>query len=255
MEIAKATKDRRGFLAAALGGVAGLLAGRIAQPQTVHAVEEFVVLGGAAADNTAVGMTEIVAASGEACGLAGQFYDATNSLRSAGLRGVGVAGGFGLWGEGDVGVNAIGSGFGVLAQSPETAVRAYGATGVSGESPDGIGVHAIAGYGGVALEAEAGFGIGVRATADLEGGSALVVDGVSLFLKRSGKVNINAGASSKTVNAAPIYTQSLVLATIQGDVAGLFVRGVKLSPGAGTFTLHLNKPAPSTVKVGWFIVN
>ncbi|MEX2238741.1 MAG: hypothetical protein WEB00_14555 [Dehalococcoidia bacterium] len=229
MEIAKATKDRRGFLAAAVGGLAGLLAGRISQPRPARANDDDPITIGEIFNTaqSATGLQRDDLAWSSTAGFAdttiglGGFNNAT-AEQTGGIPGAGV------FGNGQVGVRATGS---------------------------LIGVETTAESGGVALEAAVGLGIGVRATADLAGGSALIVDGVSLFLKRSGKVNINAGASSKTVNAAPIYTQSLVLATIQGDVAGLFVRGVKLSPGAGTFTIHLNKPAPSTVKVGWFIVN
>ncbi|MEX2238740.1 MAG: hypothetical protein WEB00_14550 [Dehalococcoidia bacterium] len=230
MEIAKATRDRRGFLAAAVGGVMGLLAGRVAHPQAARALDGQAVLMGA--DNlsqtpTIVRRDNLAWESRADFGSNGMaVYGYNNATVEQGETAQG--GGLGVYGFGNVGMRAEGR---------------------------LIGVEASAESGGVALDADVGLGIGVRTKADLAGGSALVVDGVSLFLKRSGRAVINAGANSKTVNAAPIYTQSLVLATIQGDVPGLFVRGVKLSPGAGTFTIHLNKAATQTVKVGWFIVN
>ena len=45
------------------------------------------------------------------------------------------------------------------------------------------------------------------------------------------------------------------VATIQGDVAGTWVRGVTLDVAGDTFTIRLNKAAPKALKVGWFIVN
>jgi len=47
-----------------------------------------------------------------------------------------------------------------------------------------------------------------------------------------------------------------VLATIQGNVAGVFVQGVTLVTGAsGSFTIHLNKTVQAKIKVAWFAVN
>jgi hypothetical protein len=47
-----------------------------------------------------------------------------------------------------------------------------------------------------------------------------------------------------------------VLATIQGNVAGVFVPGVTTVTGAsGSFTIHLNKAVPASTKVAWFAVN
>jgi hypothetical protein len=49
---------------------------------------------------------------------------------------------------------------------------------------------------------------------------------------------------------------SFVLATIQGNVAGVYVQGVTLVTGSsGSFTIHLNKAVPESVSVAWFAVN
>jgi hypothetical protein len=52
-----------------------------------------------------------------------------------------------------------------------------------------------------------------------------------------------------------LFSSSNVLATIQGNVAGVWVQGVTLVAGsAGSFTVHLNKPTPSALKVAWFVL-
>jgi len=43
---------------------------------------------------------------------------------------------------------------------------------------------------------------------------------------------------------------------IQGNVAGIFLQGVTLNAGsAGSFTIHLNKKAPKSIKVAWLALN
>ena len=52
------------------------------------------------------------------------------------------------------------------------------------------------------------------------------------------------------------HVASFVLATIQGNVAGVYVQGVTLVTGSsGSFTIHLNKAVPESVSVAWFAVN
>jgi len=47
---------------------------------------------------------------------------------------------------------------------------------------------------------------------------------------------------------------SLVLATIQGNVPGVYVQGVTLVVGlSGSVTINLNMPAPVGTKVAWFV--
>jgi hypothetical protein len=69
-------------------------------------------------------------------------------------------------------------------------------------------------------------------------------------------VTIAAGHSEAQVKPLRLTTSSLVLATIQGNVAGVDVRGVTIVTGnKGSFTIHLNKNTPSALTVGWFVVN
>ncbi len=103
-------------------------------------------------------------------------------------------------------------------------------TGVVGESPGGTGVVA-------------------------SGRTALKVQGPAVF-SRSGVLTVAAGHSSATKTGVALTAASLVLATIQGNVAGVFVQGVTLVTGAsGSFTIHLNKTVQAKIKVAWFAVN
>jgi hypothetical protein len=69
-------------------------------------------------------------------------------------------------------------------------------------------------------------------------------------------VTFSAGQGSRTLTASlPFLATTMVLATIQGNVAGTWVRGVSLNLTEQKFTIRLNKAAPKSLKVGWFIVN
>jgi hypothetical protein len=118
----------------------------------------------------------------------------------------------------------------------ETAVRGDTTPG----NGEGIGVHG-----------KTRNGIGVLAEAT--GGHALRVRGRAVF-SRSGKVTIAAGQASATVSA-DISSASIVLATIQGYVTGTFVQGVLLDVAHRRFVIGLNKAAPKSLTVGWFVVN
>jgi hypothetical protein len=141
--------------------------------------------------------------------------------------------------------------FAALASTSGTGVyghsyTGYGVEGVTGEllsSGSGAGVH------GLSLDNN---GVGVRADAPR---TALVVNGAADF-SRSGLVTFPAGHSEARVKPLRLTSASIVLATIQGDVVGMDVRGVTIVPGSkGSFTIHLNKNAPSALVVGWFVVN
>jgi hypothetical protein len=87
------------------------------------------------------------------------------------------------------------------------------------------------------------------------GGTALQVLGPALF-SRSGLLTITAGKAAATKSGIAVATSSLVLSTIQGNVAGVYIQGVTVVPeSSGSFTVHLNKATPSPLKVAWFVVN
>lgn len=135
--------------------------------------------------------------------------------------------------------------FAAIASTSGTGVFAHSITGdgVQGTSVSGTGVH-----GSVTDPS----GVGVVAEGPTTG---LEVNGAAVF-SRSGRVTIPSGSSSAKVKHVNLTSSSLVLATIQGFVAGVNVQGVTIVTGPnGSFTVHLNKAAPSALNVGWFVVN
>ena len=81
------------------------------------------------------------------------------------------------------------------------------------------------------------------------------VKGPAAF-SRSGILTVAAGQTAVTKTGIALTSASFVLATIQGNVAGVHVQGVTLVPGSpGSFTIHLNKAVPAMTKVAWFAVN
>jgi hypothetical protein len=100
----------------------------------------------------------------------------------------------------------------------------------------------------------AGAGPGVLAQ-NTGGGPGLSVVGPAAF-NRSGVLVIAANKSSVTLSGITLGAASLVLATIQGNVAGIYVQGVTVVGGSsGSFTVHLNKATTKALSVGWFVVN
>jgi hypothetical protein len=133
------------------------------------------------------------------------------------------------------------------------AIASTSGTGVFGHSPTGDGVQGstLSGFGvhGQALD---NGGVGVRADSPR---TALEVNGAATF-SRSGLATIPAGHSEVRVKPLRLTSASFVLATIQGNVVGVDIRGVTIVTGnKGSFTIHLNKNAPSALVVGWFVVN
>jgi hypothetical protein len=108
---------------------------------------------------------------------------------------------------------------------------------------EGIGVHGITANG-----------YGVLAESTTLSGAGLVVRGRAFF-SRSGTVVFAQGQTSKPVPAGRLDSYSIVLATIQGNPAGTWVRAVSLDTTNERFTIRLNKAAPANLTVGWFIVN
>jgi hypothetical protein len=135
------------------------------------------------------------------------------------------------------GVTGSLAGFGVLGESP------YGGDGVVGTTGHGSGVHG---------QALSGDGVGVLAE-NSEGGIGLKVSGKAAF-SRSGILTVPAGQSSVVSNGIPVTSESLVLATIQGNVPGVHVQGVTLGTVGGSFTIHLNKAVPTATNVAWFAI-
>jgi hypothetical protein len=174
-----------------------------------------------------------------AAAVLGEIISISPGALSAGVRGKND----GTGGNG-IGVHGsqAGDGWGVYG-------TAQGGIGVFGNAPAGTGVEG-SGSTGVFGVSGSPHGAGVIAQ-NASGGPALRVQGV-LALSRSGVLTVPAGKAQAT-HSLPLTSASFVLATIQGDVAGLYVRGVTI--GGGSFTVHLSKAAKAKTKVAWLAVN
>jgi hypothetical protein len=159
-----------------------------------------------------------------------------------------VAGKTGVWGaspaEGGYGVQGYADG------TNNTGVRGW----TSGHhSQVAVDADVTGGNGeGFGVRARTKNGIAVHASAT--GGYALQCVGRAVF-DRSGRTSFAAGATSRTIGGHSLSPSTLVLATIQGDIAGTWVRGVSINTATGKFTIRLNRPAPRAMTVGWFLVN
>jgi hypothetical protein len=176
------------------------------------------------------------------------------------------SGGYGVYG------NNTGSGDGVFGQG-HVGVHGQGVDGVYGEGSiggvvgvtnDGAGVNGLGLTSGNGVEGDgAGAGVvgktlsatgtGVSATnGGFAGATALKATGKTSF-SRSGKLTVPAGTSSATKSAISLSSTSVVLATIQGNQAGVYVQGVTHT--TTSFTIHLSKNTTADLPVGWFVVN
>lgn len=175
------------------------------------------------------GFGVVGAGNGGGAGVAGQG-GANNGV---GVGGTGGGSGSGVAGEGGAsnGIGVFGLGRGV-------------GDGVQGESSLGNGVH------GISLAAG---GVGVLAE-NSAGGTALKATGPTTF-SRSGVLIVAAGSSTVTKTGVPLTAASLVLATLQQNVAGVWVRAAVPNVSGSSFTVYLSKAVSTRTKVGWFVVN
>jgi len=195
-----------------------------------------------------------------------------NGLSGVTRPAAGVVGDFSNAGPGVVGLSSDGNGvYGVttaggqsgIAGSDQSPEGPNPGVGVSGQSVHGAGV---SGY------SQFGFGVYANAT-DPDSGIALYADGSSvlngsvsatgqvdvtgpLLLSRSGVVTVSSGKSVKILQAG-LSSASLVFATMQKLLNGIYVEAVVPNVSAGSFTIYLSKavPAGEAATIGWFIVN
>jgi hypothetical protein len=183
--------------------------------------------------------------------------------QGGGGSGSGVVGAGSGGGSGMVATGGASNGFGVVANGggAGTGVVANGGTGGgsglvgTGGGSDGIGVSGIGrGPGdGVHGRATGAAGVGVRAE-NTAGGAALQATGPAVF-SRSGLLTVAAGSSSATRTGVALTAASLVLATLQQDRAGVWVRSAVPNVAGNSFTIHLSKAAAASTTVAWFVVN
>ena len=133
-------------------------------------------------------------------------------------------------------------------------------TAADGYGLRGIGVDAIGGQiglladsEGIAVQAETLAGTAVKAMAGAPTAWALDVSGPVKFTT-AGRARVAAKQIKVVVSGLVLKPTSMVLATLQGHVAGLRVDGVVINAAAGTATIWLSKAAPSAVDVGWFVI-
>jgi hypothetical protein len=205
------------------------------------------------------------------------YTDATCASTGQTMGGLLSCGGIGLTGRGtNFGIHAIadsGAFAGILAEGPIGALG-EGPTGVSGigtengvkaeggtfgvfASGDDYGVYASAPNHGVYGTATTNAGAGVEAQANSASGIALRVNGKAQF-SRSGTATV-AGTtttpkSSVVISNVALSGKSLVLATAQKNVAGVWVEAAVPNVSAKTVTIFLNKTVTVSYPVAWFIV-
>ena len=177
-------------------------------------------------------------------------------LNGAGVQGNGAAGSgtgvVGVGGDSGTGVTGTGGGLngaGVVGTGGGTAAGVTGIAnstgdGVKGFSKGGVGVHGVT---------TAASGVGVLAE-NQGSGVALQANGPAVF-SRSGLVTIAAGKTSATVTGVALSSASLVLATLQQHVTGVYVVAAVPSVAGSSFIVYLNKAPTATARVAWFVVN
>jgi hypothetical protein len=240
-------RSRRMLLAGAAGGLGVLTAEVLARPAPASAgTDGDVVLGVTNTETAATGINNTTdggialycTATRGGVAMYAQAGTTTSSIGSGhGVHGVtdNIAG-LGVFGENLGGGAAVGG----LSSTSD---------GVGGTSSSGSGVHGVSSTG-IGVLAECPSGIGVRAT----GATGLSVLGPAVF-SRSGTLVIAAGKTSATKTGVALTAASLVLATLQQDRAGVWVRSAVPNVTGSSFTVHLSKTVPASTKVAWFVVN
>ena len=161
----------------------------------------------------------------------------SSGVRGRSHAGAGVFGSsdssFGVIGAGDVGVYGTGGTAGVIGDVDTGAIGVYGWVGstIAPAAPGGVAVHAAAQSTGLI---------------------ALNVVGKAKF-SRSGRVTIAKNHASVAVTLAGVTTASYIIATLQTNKAGVYVRAVV--PASGKFTIYLSKASTSATVVGYLVVN
>jgi hypothetical protein len=168
----------------------------------------------------------------------------------SGPGGAGVIGNGGTGGGDDVIGNGSGSGAGIAGSGGPN--NGAGVVGSGPGTADGVRGTATSGNG-VPGQATSAAGVGVLAE-NTTGGTALRVSGQAAF-SRSGLLTVAAGKSSGTVTGVALTTASLVLATVQQNLSGVYVRAAVPNVPGRSFTINLSKAPSASAKVAWFVVN
>jgi len=99
-------------------------------------------------------------------------------------------------------------------------------------------------------------------TLDDSPGGGVAIDSASIRVNanasfsRSGMVTIPPGATAATVRGIELTDDSFVLAMLQDNLAGVFVRAAVPDPAEGTITVYLNRSAGrGGARVAWFVLS
>ena len=280
-----ARRSRRAVLGAAIGGAAALAATTVTRPTGVQAADGDTALIGAVNEGTAVTVFENQDAA--ATSLEGRHAGAGTGVSGTSFTGPGVEARATQMDPLAMGSNTTalwavtGSAAGVATNTSETGVYGYadtsgGSAGVWGDTHNGtgvfgsgsVGVYGLGNYGvigdvgptGVGVYGWTGeayapappMGVGVYARAETSSQVALQVAG-KVKLSRSGRTSIGSTATTKTISMAGVTTSSYIVATMQTNVSGVYVRAVV--PASGSFKIYLSKAAGKTVVVGYVVIN
>ncbi len=186
-----------------------------------------------------------------------------------GLRGKSTFdGGSGVFGQSDYGVGVAGVGdYGVAGNGDTYGVRGSGGTGVYGFGYKENGVFGLTSVnfasGVYGQNDGTGYGVAGRSNdgtgvlAESANGTALKVNGKAQF-SRSG-VGTVAGTASAPKNSVrvtrPITAKSMMTATLQKYVPGVFVVAAVPNVAGGYFTIYLNKSVTTSVgPIAWIVV-
>jgi hypothetical protein len=248
-----APRSRRALLAAAAGGAAALAAQAALPLSAVAADPNDVVLGTANASTAPTSIANstdgsdgfAVTSVGLGIGVAG------TSSGTAGVRGISVDGSgaatttamayTGAYGWSPAFPDDTGVGVGVWGDSADWGVFGSGGVGVYGWGPNGVGV--IGESGNTSTPAIIAFGA-------TDSSPALQVNGKVKF-NRAGRKTIGAGKSSLVVTMAGVTTTSKILAVLNSNRSGRYVRAVVA--GSGKFTIYLNSSVSSSTYVAYFV--
>jgi hypothetical protein len=230
-----AASTRRALLAGSLGALVAYVAQAVGRPLAARATDGDVIHVGD--DLTATSRTRIVNTTNSEDVI---YAEATLPGSGDAISGVAVRG-------------ISKSNAGVAGSSTEhVGVDGHSISfaGVQGRSGSGVGVLGVsesaAGVSGVSES-----GIGVHAQS---GATALRVDGKATF-SRSGRLTLTAGQSSIAKTNVMLSRYSMVLAVLQTNRAGIYVRAVVPSPSTSSFRVYLNARVPGTTNVAWFVLN
>jgi hypothetical protein len=287
---AAARRTRRQLLAGGTGALAAVLtAETLARPTPAYAgTDGDVVLGQANTETSGTGITNTTFGSPVLLCTATGSGDAiiAQSPDGVAVDGSSTTGFGGAFSSGGVGVSGIGGGSGPGVRGLcITGEGVYGQNGRTGSALTGVnnGVHGVSNSatgngvlgensgGGAGVAGASGTGVavfgsspngtgvwgtsangtGVKATGQI----ALAVAGPAVF-DRSGTLTISAGKASATqTGIAPLTAASLVLATVQQNLSGVYVRAAVPNVAGNSFTVYLSKAPSVSAKVAWFVVN